>query len=173
MLSIFKNSAKDAHDAIEHLLFDPLLVSYGGDLRDYLEAERKNRSKRVSDLVARLLKKHDAYLENLKTPDELVEFHPSTDHRRAVAVKDRDRNRDIQKQAHQRSIFADLVTTEILLYGRSSFTTIHHGDGKTSSSVMQMSEMSYSTEIPRLMVIDPAGFQQMLSIFRIEKRTAS
>lgn len=173
LFSLIKNGTKETRIEIEELLFDPLMVSYGGDLRDYVEKQKNNQSKRIKEAAERLLAKHDEYIANLNIPDDLVEFAPAIEQRRASAMRDHQRNRDIQKQAHERSVFAQIVTTETLLYGRKSFTTIHMGDGNTSSSVMPLHEFSYSTEIPRLSVIDPAGFNDMISTFRFERRVRS
>ncbi|AXY40866.1 hypothetical protein [Halomonas sp. JS92-SW72] len=172
LLSIVKNGKKAARAAAEDLLFDPLLLSYGGDLRSFLEGQAQNPSKRISDCVRRLLKSHDAYIAGLKKVEHLVEFFPTIEQRRAAVVKDRERNKDIQKQAHERSIFSQLVTHQTLLYGKKSFSIIHGGDGKKIPSVTSLSEFSYSTEFPRLSVVDPVGFNQALTIFRIERKVS-
>lgn len=88
-------------------------------------------------------------------------------------MKDRDRNRDIQKQAHERSILASLATRQTLLYGRKSFHVIQGADGERHPNISALSEFSHSVELPRLMVIDPVGFNKLLTIFRAEKRKSA
>ncbi|MGJ8629028.1 MAG: hypothetical protein ACSHXB_18865 [Sulfitobacter sp.] len=170
LLSIVKNGKSPARAIAEELLFNPLLLSYGGDLRAFLEAQSKNKSKRISDCVKRLLAKHDKHIAGVETTNDLVELLPSIEQRRAVAMKDHERNRDIQKQAQERSIFANLVTRQTLLYGRKSFSLIHGADGAKHPNVSTLSEISHSIELPRLMVIDPVGFNKMITVFRAEQR---
>ncbi|PXX99293.1 hypothetical protein [Halomonas sp. LBP4] len=168
LLSIVKNGKKTAREAAEELLFEPLLLSYGGDLRSFIERQSQSPSKRISDCVQRLIKNHDTYIAGLKRTEHVVEFLPTIEQRRAAGMKDRERNKDIQKQAHERSIFAQLVTHQTLLYGNKSFSMIYGAGEEKKSSVTPLSEISYSTEYPRLAVVDPVGFGQMLAIFRVE-----
>ncbi|MEP2942453.1 MAG: hypothetical protein ABJO72_01505, partial [Hyphomicrobiales bacterium] len=58
----------------------------------------------------------------------------------------------------------------MLLYGKQSFTLIHGHGSKKIPSVTPLSEFSYNTEFPRLAVVDPVGFQEILMSFRNEKR---
>ncbi|XUY28396.1 hypothetical protein RMR21_014835 [Agrobacterium sp. rho-8.1] len=170
LLSIVKYGQSEAQSAVEKLLFDPLLLSYGGDLRVFLEKQCSNSSKRISECAKRLLSKHDAHILGLETTKDLVELLPSIEHRRAVAMKDRDRNRDIRKQAHEHSIFASLMTHQTLLYGRKSFSIIHSAEGKKHPNISTLSEFSHSVELPRLIVMDPVGFNAMITFFRAMKR---
>lgn len=170
LLSIVKHGQTEAQAEAEGLLFDPLLLCYGGDLRVFLEAQCSNASKRISDCAKRLISKHDEHIAGLETTRELVELLPSIEHRRAVAMKDRDRNRDIQKQAHEQSIFASLMTHQTLLYGRKSFSIIHGSEGKKHPQISALSEISHSVELPRLMVVDPVGFNARITYLRAIKR---
>ncbi|RWO70169.1 MAG: hypothetical protein EOS17_13915 [Mesorhizobium sp.] len=173
LLSIVKHGQPQAQSAAEKLLFDPLLLSYGGNLRDFLEKQCSNASKRISSCAKRLLSKHDTHIAGLERARDLVELLPSIEHRRAVAMKDRDRNRDIQKLAQERSIFASLVTHHTLLYGRKSFSIVHGAEGKKHPNISALSEISHSVELPRLMVIDPVGFNARLTFFRAMKRRSA
>lgn len=172
LLSIVKNGKKTARGAAENLLFDPLLLSYGGELRSFLEKEAQNPSKRISNCVRRLLHSHDDYIFGLKSTEHLVEFVPTIEQRRAAAMQDRERNKEIQKQAHKRSMFAQLVTHQTLLYGKKSFSIVYGEGGKKIPRVTPLSEFSYRAEIPRLSVVDPVGFKQLLTIFRIERKVS-
>lgn len=171
MLGVIKNGKQAARKAVEELLFDPLLLSYGGELRDFLISLRSSPSKRIADCVQRLLAEHDTYIKGLEQANGLVELLPTNAQRRAAAAKDHDRNRDIQKQAHNRSIFADIVSQSTLLYGKKSFTMIYDTDDRKMPSITPLAEFSYSTELPRLSFVDPVGFHETLFLFRFEKRT--
>ncbi len=170
LLSIVKYGQTEAQAEAENLMFDPLLLSYGGALRAFLDTQCSNASKRVSECAKRLVSKHDAHIAGIETTRGLVELLPSIEQRRAVAMKDRDRNRDIQKRAHEQSIFARLVTHQTLLYGRKSFSIIHGAEGKKRPSISALSEISHSVEIPRMIFIDPVGFNARITFFRAMKR---
>jgi hypothetical protein len=170
LLSIVKSGKATVRAVAEELLFNPLLLSYGGELRKFLEAQCKNKSKRISECAIRLVARHDSHIAGLETTKDLVELLPTIEQRRAVAMKDQERNRDIQKQAHERSVFAGLMTHQTLLYGRKSFSIIQGGDGRKHPNVTELSEFSHSVELPRLMVVDPVGFNEMITLFRTEQR---
>ncbi|GHD19632.1 hypothetical protein ACFOEZ_12825 [Tianweitania populi] len=173
LLSIVKNGEPKARVEAEKLLLNPLLLSYGGDLRIFVEAQCSNASKRISECAKRLISKHDTHIADLERAQSLVELLPPIEHRRAVAIKDRDRNRDIQKHAHEQSIFARLATRQTLLYGRKSFSIIHGAEGKKHPNISPLSEFSHSIELPRLMVVDPVGFNAMIFMFRAKTRKPS
>lgn len=170
MLGIVKNGKQAARKEVEELLFDPLLLSYGGELRNFLITQSSSTSKRIAECAQRLLDKHDTYIKGLEQTNGLVKLLPTNAQRRAAAAKDHERNRDIQKQAHKRSIFADIVSHSTLLYGKKSFTMIYGAGDKKSPSITPLAEFSYSTELPRLSVVDPVGFHETLTTFRLEKR---
>lgn len=170
LLSVVKNGKAAARTLAEDLLFNPLLLSYGGKLRDYLETQRNSKSKRVADCVSRILAKHDEHLAGIECVEDLIELRPSIDQRRAAAVKDQERRREIEKGAHERSILSSLVTHETLLYGRKSLSIIQGGDGAKYPSVTELSEFSFSMEVPRLSVFDPVGFSERLTVLRAMKR---
>lgn len=172
LLSIVKNGKKEAREEAEKLLYNPLLLSYSGDLRDFLEEQAKNPSRRISGCIGRLIKHHDAYLAGLQQTEHLVEFLPTIAQRRAAAMKDRERNKGIHEQAHKNSILSQLFSRQTLLYGKKTFSVIHGEGGKKTPSIMPLSEFSYSAELPRLSVIDPVGFNEMLMVFRIEQKVS-
>lgn len=172
LLSIVKNGKKSAQQEAESLLYNPLLLSFSGALREFLEGQIGNSSKRISDCVRRLIKSHDAYLAGLKKAEHLLEFLPTIEQRRVSEMKDRERNNDIQSQAHERSVFSQFVARQTLLYGNKSFFVAHGEGGQKIPNIMQLSEFSYSIEFPRLGVIDPVGFHEMLTIFRVERKVS-
>jgi hypothetical protein len=173
LLSLTKHGHSDARKVVEELLWEPLFLSYSGELKDYLEAQKSNPSKRIQTAVLALLDRHAAYVEGLKQAQEINELEPSNDARRAAALKDHQRNSEIQKQAREQSIFGDLFKSSTLLYGKKSFTMITDGSGKKTPSINALSEHTYSFEFPRLSVVDPVGFNGLILTFRTEQRAKS
>jgi len=170
LLSCIKNGKSGAKEAAELLLYDPLLLSYGGRLHDYLKEQLDSSSKRISECANRLLIKHSKYLSELSGIDKISELLPSSEQRHLAGLKQLKFNRDVHKKSHEHSVLAQLATRQTILYGTKSLYMIRGSDNEVSPSIQSMSEYSYSTEIPRLSIVDPVGFNLMLSIFRAERK---
>ncbi|MEC8629232.1 MAG: hypothetical protein VXY73_03985 [Pseudomonadota bacterium] len=170
LLSLVEHGHPNAVPEVEGLLWEPLLLSYSSELRPYLEQKASSASPTVAKAAQDLIARHKAYIEGLKNAEELNELEPSNEARRAAAIKDHQRNTDIQKQARKMSVFASLVHNATMLYGRKSFTMITGADGQQFPSISPLSEHSYSFEFPRLSVVDPVGFNALLVICRVEQR---
>lgn len=172
LLSLVEHGHPNAVPEIEGLLWEPLLLSYSSELRPYLELQASSASPTVAKVAQDLIVRHKAYIEGLKNAEELSELEPSNEARRAAAIKDHQRNTDIQKQAQKMSVFASLFHNVTMLYGRKSFTMITGADGQQFPSISPLSEHSYSFEFPRLSAVDPVGFNAFLTVCRIEQRKA-
>ena len=172
LLSIVKNGKKLAREEAEELLYNPLLLSYSGDLRIYLEENRGSSSKRISTTVEKLLKMHEAYLTGLKSARNLVEFIPANEQSHVAALKDYESRKSLQNQVHEKSLFAQIGTRQIMLYGNKNLTFIQRSDGSKSSNLIPLSEFSHSMEIPRLTIVDPVGFNLIITNFKLEKKIA-
>lgn len=101
LLSIVRNGKKSAREVSEELLYTPLLLSYSGDLRDFLEGQFENSSRRISRCSRRLIERQDAYFAGLRKVEKLVEFQPTIEQRRSAEMKERAQNKSIQKGAHE------------------------------------------------------------------------
>jgi len=170
LLSLVEHGHPDAVPEIEGLLWEPLLLSYSSELRPYLEQQKSSASETVAKAARNLIARHATYIEGLEKAQDLNELEPSNEARRAAAIKDHQRNLDIQKQARKNSIFGDLFHTATMLYGHKSFTMITDADGQKFPNISPLSEHSYSFEFPRLSVVDPVGFNALLAVFRGEQR---
>jgi hypothetical protein len=173
LLSLVEHGHPDAVSEIERLLWEPLLLSYSSELKPYLEREAMNTSPTVAKAAQDLISRHAAYIEGLENAQDISELEPSNEARRAAAIKDHQRNTDIQKKARQMSVLASLLTNVTMLYGSKSFTMITGADGKKFPSIHTLNEHTYSFELPRLSVIDPLGFNRLITICRIEQRKAN
>jgi len=172
LLSIVKNGKSSARDTAEELLFNPLLLSYSGKLRDYLESQIDTNSKRITECIKRLLKKHDLHINEINTSAGLVELIPSVERRRAAAINNHERSQEIQRQVRERSIISNILAQKNILYGRKIFYIFYDHERKKHPKFSELSDVSYSIELPRLSVIDPLGLNIMISVFRNMQRNA-
>jgi len=148
------------------LLFDPLLVNYGGSVREYLEKVPKSDSayRQVRAALAAAKK----YVENLTSVGTIKELHPSETHRQVERQRRREQSRQIHKMTEEQSIFMNLVHRSTLLYGLRSVSYVGPPGAARRPMEMSLQTHSVSFEMPRNEVVDPFGLDYMLRVLRAE-----
>lgn len=164
-LAVLRDGSSDIKNDVLNLIYHPLLVSYGGKLKDYLERYVES----IPDL-AEVFTRKEALQDAMKGIERLVELHPSEMQREAAHVQWHEQMERSMEQGRRKSIFEGLVTKQYILYGRSSLTPIHAGEGATHLTETTMHSFSVSSEFPVLDIVDPIGLDQMLLHFRLEQR---
>ena len=155
-------------EAIQQLLFEPLLTNYGGAVHDYLAAVPE--ADPVRPQIKAVLARGDAYVEGLRSTGDIKELWPPEQHRVLEYHRRADEMRDIMKGAHKRSVFADLFKRSTLLYGNRSISYVEGPGGERRRFDMEMKPHGITQEWPRTETIDPVGLQEMLFVLRIERR---
>lgn len=152
---------------IADIIFSPLLISYSGSVKKYLEESSEDASDKLKGFVGLVLEKLDRYHSDLESIPRVNELKPSETQRHAYS---RFHNRIMSKaneDARQGSIFLSMVKESMILYGNSSIHYIHHDGGKSrQENVMQ--KVSTSFEFPSLQYIDPHGLDYQVRRFRLE-----
>lgn len=165
ILSICETTSSPTIEEFESILYDPLLLSYPGELKSYFESCIDENIQ--VDLCGRLINKLKTYLADMEKVSNLKELMaPSAN----ISAYWRDINKDMQKaheEASKNSIMG-MFTTRKLLYGNSSTYYMHQADGTALRQEMQMHSFSHSTAIPRLDVLDPVSLDYTLRIYRCE-----
>ena len=169
LLSVIKHSDANCKNVAAELLFEPLLISYGGKLKEYLEAFCADTEVPATDVVQKMLDRKAAYLKDLEGIETLVELHPCEEQRQAARAHWDEAMRKSTKEAEQNSILQH-IPKSYLLYGRSLITFVEDPDGSTRKIEAPMGEMSFEIEHPSLDVIDPVGLQILLFSFKAEKK---
>jgi hypothetical protein len=154
--------------AIGKLLFDPLLVNYGGRTRDYLKTIRKGDI--AYDQVKAALKAADVFVKGLEINPPIKELRPSEYQHSIERRRTHDMMREVQKAAEKQSVFLSLVHRSVLLYGRRSITYVEEPGRKRRPVSVDLHSFSHVFEMPRCEVIDPVGLSVMLLTFRGMKR---
>ena len=170
ILSLVDSAPDDEVDKIMEILFNPLLISYSGSVKDYLKNISSKSSKKVKSVVGKLLLRLDNYHDGLKSAIELKEFQPSIAHREAYHRKmSREMSKSF-KEAQRGSFLTELFSKPtVLLYGNSSIHYIHHGpDEEKSRQVTPMKSFSTSIEFPSLEYLAPYELDMMLRNFKLE-----
>ncbi len=151
---------------IEDLLFDPLLVNFGGDPHDYLATI--SPADPVYPAAQMVLARESLYLEGLRAPGILKELHPSEARRAAQRQQMIEEGRAVHKMVQKESVFMNLVHRTVLLYGRKSLTFVPDRDSRFHGMEMELHAMSVSFEMARATIVDPVGVEYMLLVFRAE-----
>lgn len=167
-LAVLRCGDTAAHEAALDVLCDPLLRSYGG-MVELLKAEIE-AGHPASDALRTAIDRKKAIHDGAAEARTLTELRPSEGQREIERVRHEDAMRQAAKAGHEHSILRDLVTTQYLLYGRSSASYVDEGDGKLRKVEMAMHEHSFSSEFPMINILDPVGLDILLLHLRAEPR---
>lgn len=170
LIAALRSASAEWRDAIRELLFDPMLVNYGGALRDYLRGIAADDA--AFEVVQDLLKRVDDHIAGLETAGTVKELHPSEYRRQLERIRMMDFNREVNKKARRQSIFHDIVHRSLLLHGRHSITFVEGVNGERRPVEMKLHTFEQSVEWPRMETVDPVGLEIRLLTFRAEQFTS-
>lgn len=164
LVSTLRTADAELANAVIELLFDPLLVCFGGGTLEYLEGlpEVDKAHGHVTEVISRARE----YLAGLNAAGVVKELHPSEYQRQLERIRDANLSREIRKKAHERSIFHDIVHKSVLLHGNSSVTFVEGVNGERRPMHMKMHSYSTTAEWPRMETVDPVGLDIVLRKFR-------
>jgi hypothetical protein len=167
LVSVLRACNDAVADQVSSLLFDPLLLSYGGATTNYLGGIGTNDPAHAHVHVA--LKQRERYLEALKSAGTIKELHPSERERQLEHLRFHDQMRTAHKEAEKKSVFLNLVTRSVILYGKRSTIYVEGPDDTRKPVDMELKEYSVAFELPRMEIVDPNGLDYMLRVFRAER----
>jgi hypothetical protein len=167
IISVLRAGVAEVEGPVAELLFDPMLLSYGGDARDYLKRIPEND--RAYDAIQTALAKDTVFYAGLDAVGIIKELHPSDYQRDVVRQRTYDEMHTAHKLAETKSVLLSLVHRSTILYGRRSLTFVTDYDGSQRAVAMDLKSISTSFELPRREILDPVGLDYMLRVFRLEK----
>lgn len=168
-LAVLRDGSQDIANDVMNLIYDPLLLSYGGKLKDYLERYVEDGEANGSG-ITELLARKAAFKDAMEGIECLVELHPSEKQRETERFRwDEKMERDIEL-GRRETIFEDIFAKQYILYGRSSLTPIQSVEGVTHLTETEMKSFSISSELPLLNIVDPVSLNHMLLHFKLEPR---
>ena len=167
IVAVLRGGHPDAAQEAAGLLLDPLLMNYGGALKDWLETVAHSDG---HDGVREALDLAQVVWDGTEAARDVVELKPSMSRRAVVRFMEAEEAEKIREGAHKRSIFAQIATTQNLLYGdKSSFRTLD-GTGGRRSQTTHMTQFSVRSELPQAIFFDPVGLDRSLEMLRREER---
>ncbi|MGY5511881.1 hypothetical protein ACXHQ0_04840 [Vibrio antiquarius] len=165
IISVHDIASKLTCKELEKVLYNPLLLSYPGKLKQFLQL-RIDKGVQVG-LCERLLSKLQDYDTDIEKTSGLKELMAPSEN---VNLYWKELNKGME-EAHEeasKSSLMSLFTTQRLLYGNSSICYLHRGDGEQVRQEIAMQSYTHSTEMPRLNVLDPETLDYLLRVYRHE-----
>jgi hypothetical protein len=170
MLSLLKGASEVETQEIVELIFNPLLISYPGKVKNYLNGlESENQ-----EITAVLLDRLEVYHAGLNKLQGTKELDVPTSHKQAFYRKRSEDMAISYRKAEKNSLVSMLgIKRSVILYGSGTIHYVHRGEGlEPSREENIMASISTKVEYPTLGVVDPHGLDQMLQYFRLEGCTS-
>ena len=167
IISLIEISRNDEIEQLSNLLFDPLLISYRGIIKRYIDSVFVVQKLKTQEALSRVLNRFEIYISGLNSASAIYELLPSQSHQESY-TNFFTRQMKASFKETRRNSFMDLVTTSVLLYGRTSIE--YHQDIKDNEKRIEipLQSISHSVEVPMLNIIDPHGLDYKLRVFRNE-----
>lgn len=169
VVSLMRIAPEEALSELAGLLVDPILLNYPGIAEDYLAAEAEQQAGRVQAWIKAACAELDKYLDRLRAIGRIPELHPSIEQREAHRRHFSRLMSASFKEAQAKSVFAQLVTRSVLLYGRKSISHVYGADGMPHRTEIPLTSHGVSIDIPRVEQLDPLGLDYRLRTFRQEQ----
>ncbi|ENV59722.1 hypothetical protein [Acinetobacter soli] len=138
--------------------YEPQHVASFFDLKNYAEDEIKNR-------IIEFKTQHEAIYVDIKQANSLKELACPLEHSRFIQYKRQHENEIIKKSADAQSVFADIFSKKIMLYGEAHIHISNTGDNETTFQETQLSSFCYNMILPLQYFTDPLLLEYQRRIF--------
>ena len=169
IVSLMKLANKETANYLAELLFNPLLRNYPGKTQEFLKLTAKEAQKDTKRAINKALKSLKKYLGRLHEVPDLPALHPPQAHREIYLRRMNEAMSESMKAAEKDSVFLNLVSKSVLLYGRKSITYVYGGSGEPSRTEIPMAAHSFEMEFPRMETLNSFELDYMLRVFRVER----
>lgn len=169
IISLIDTANDEQIDLITEDLFNPLIISYPGVGKKYLMDIAANSSKKVNDVISKVLSLLDEHHDNLKSVHDITELSPSLKQIDTHGLYMGKLMGNAFEEAQKTSIAELLGPPSVLLYGNSSVYYVNQGPNTPKQrQETQMQCFSHEVEYPSLEALDPHGLDHALWSFKTE-----
>lgn len=168
LTSLVRFAPPAAAEEIEALLIEPVLMNYSGVASDFLKPVADDPADAAAPAAGRALHGLETYIEGLRTIGIVKELQPSERERQLEWERHSDAMNEAMRAARKKSIFAQIATESMMLYGNRAVSWIDHPDEPPRRVETELASIGSSFEMPRVDTVDPLGLQLMLLHFRAE-----
>ncbi|MAC46667.1 MAG: hypothetical protein CMI12_07425 [Oceanospirillum sp.] len=165
ILSIYDSASAIIKKEVEQLLYDPLLMSYPGKVRDFFQESITQGV--YAEVCERLLSRFSEYHEKLEKIRGLKELRAPAEDLNTYWKDFGRRMRQAQDEG-PKPFFKEICTVQNLLYGNTSVYYQYDGSGTPVRQEMQMKSFSHSAEMPVLNILDAERLDYQLRVYRHE-----
>jgi hypothetical protein len=160
----------ETEDYLLSLLYDPLLISYPGQVKDYLLEVVNLQPDEAKIPLKKILDKLDDYLRDFESTGEIPELYPSQSQREARHRRQNRQASELYREAEKRSVLFSLIPKSTILYGKRSIIYQYQTDGTTKRMETPLQSIETGVEIAQLGIFDPFYLDILLTSFRFEKK---
>lgn len=167
LVSVIRVANEDVRVQVGQLLFDPILLSYGGGAKDYLASLPPVDA--AYDTVQNVLARFGEFYSAIDAIGFIKELHPSERQLDTAHQRSHDQMREAYKEAEKQSIFCELVHHSTILHGKRTLTYVADPGGQKCAFAMDLHKHSAYIELPHLEKLDPVGLDYLRRMCMIEK----
>ncbi|MGE4496690.1 MAG: hypothetical protein AB7E48_02330 [Deferribacterales bacterium] len=170
LYSLLHYASDEERKQIAYLLLNKVLLNYPETGKNYLSSKIKDETdSNIKSLLNEILGKIDSYFIELQSTNQLKELHISEEWRIAFQRYHSGLTRDSMKEAEKRSIFRQIVTKQLILYGHKTVSYFGINDTEVKRSESELKPYEVSRSFPILAIIDPTGLEYELFILKWEE----
>lgn len=149
--------------AFQHVIinYEPQQVAFFFDLKNYTEEETKS-------IIVGLKTQHEVIYTDIKQASDLKELACPLEYSRLIQYKRHHENEKINKSADAQSVFADLFTKKIMLYGETHIHIANTGSNEITLQEDALSSFYYNMTLPLQYFTDPVLSAYQRQIFMNE-----
>lgn len=149
--------------AFQHVIinYEPQHVAFFFDLKNYTEEETKS-------IIVGLKTQHEVIYTDIKQASDLKELACPLEYSRLIQYKRHHENEKINKSADAQSVFADLFTKKIMLYGETYIHIANTGSNEITLQEDALSSFYYNMTLPLQYFTDPVLSAYQRQIFMNE-----
>lgn len=166
VLSLMRGVGDKAAQAMQDILFDPLLINFSGELADWLKERAKDAADPLQPQIIDLLARLDGYIAGLRAAGEIKELSPSERERMIESHRQHESMRQAHKEAEKKSVLMSIVSRSVLLYGTRSISKFVGIDGEERRNEMPLHSFHHSFETPRIDILEPFDLDYTLRVLR-------
>lgn len=167
LVSVIRAGDDAVRAQIGHLLFDPILLSYGGAARDYLASLPSTDTAYAT--VRNVLARFGEFYSAVDAIGSIKELHPSERQLDTAHQRSYDQMREAHKEAEKQSVFRKLMHHSTILHGKRTLTYVVDPGGQKRAFAMDLHKHSTSIELPHLEKLDPVGLDYLRRRCMVEK----
>jgi hypothetical protein len=173
ILSLLDKAPENERQKIAEIVFNPLLISYPGSVKEYLESMLPNASKIQAPIISTVIKRFENYHNELEKAQKTRELIPSVAHREIYHRYHTRMMEQSMQEAEKDSLFSHLVTKKLILYGNKAINYFKLNPEEIGNrQEMELQSHSLSVEVPTMEYLNSNGLEYIRLNFQLEGCTS-